>query len=407
MSASSRANGARLHGANVAFVLPSLERGGAERQAFLLARHLVRHEGARVLMVSLGNVGGIGEACRRKQIPCAAFRLRHPGRGFAMKVLDLVRFAAFLRRHRVDVVLPYCMFPNVLCALSWRLGGARVCVWNQRDEGRDRMSTRLERAAVSQVRCFVANSSHGAAFLRSALDVPADAIQVIHNGIELSPAAATRAQWRADLGIEPDAFAACMVANLHRYKDHATLVAAWARVVEALAGRGRRAYLLLAGAFRDRYEPLLAQVRSLGLTDDVRFLGEVGDVAGLLQAVDLAVFSSQAEGLPNAVLEAMASGLAVAATDYPGIREAMGPEGALLLAQPGDPVDLAHKIVTAAVDPELRAALGERARRRVEAEFTIDRMGRRMADVIAGQYARAERQHQAFARWRAAARGTD
>jgi glycosyltransferase involved in cell wall biosynthesis len=371
-----------LHRTKIVFVLPSLGVGGAEHQAFVLARHLVETEGADVLLVSLGATGRTAELCSRAGLPYTFFPLKHPRRHAIFKFVDLARFAAWLRRERAQVLLPYCMFPNVLCALTWRIGGARLCFWNQRDEGRERLGSVVEALAIRQVSHFVANSTHGAEFLTSVLKVPAGAVRTIHNGVELGAAERTGEAWRQALGLPADAFVACMVANLHRYKDHDTLISAWPHVVRELARHGKPAFLLLAGAFRDRYDALAQAVEQLGLQQHVRFLGEVSDVAGLLQAVDLAVFSSRAEGLPNAVLEAMAAGLAVAGTDYPGIREALGLSGTRLLASPGDAAALAARIVEAGLNPALRATLAADGRSRIEMEFTPAQMCRRMTRAI-------------------------
>src|SRR2546426_8921983 len=87
-----------------------------------------------------------------------------------------------------------------------------------------------------------------------------------------------------------------------------------------------------------------ALARELNLGRSVRFLGPVDDVPGLLSAVDLAVLSSTSEGCPNAVLECMASGLPVVATDIPGIRKAVGPSGYNYLAPPDDARSFAERI---------------------------------------------------------------
>jgi glycosyltransferase involved in cell wall biosynthesis len=79
----------------------------------------------------------------------------------------------------------------------------------------------------------------------------------------------------------------------------------------------------------------------------------------------------------------MASGLAVVATDCPGNREAVGPDGAERLVPPRDHGALAGRIVELAADPARRAALGEANRRRVAAEFDCLAMGRRMAAILA------------------------
>src|SRR5262249_10605987 len=151
--------------------------------------------------------------------------------------------------------------------------------------------------------------------------------------------------------------------------DHATLVAAWRRVVDRLTPGACDPHLLLAGAPGDQDQSLREQAKALSLCDRVHFMGQVTNVNDLLEDVDLVVFSSHAEGLPNAVLEAMAHGRAVVATDYPGIREALGPEYAPLLAAPRDPDDLADKIVLAAQHPELRASMGAMGRDRVVHTF--------------------------------------
>src|SRR5262249_36248986 len=169
-----------------------------------------------------------------------------------------------------------------------------------------------------------------------------------------------------------DDFLVSCVAHLHRFKDHDTLLRAWRIVLDRL-DRRPSAVLALAGRPAGAEDSLKALAHDLELGRSVRFLGEIDDVTGLLAASDLGVLSSRAEGFPNAVVESMASGLAVAGTDIPGLREPLGPEGSALLAPPGDADGLAVAIVTAAQSPELRRSLGERNRERARTEFAPQR----------------------------------
>jgi glycosyltransferase involved in cell wall biosynthesis len=372
----------RLRDVGVLLVLPSRGLGGAERQAFLLGRHLRDHEGARVRAVAATGRGAVGHLCESFGIPWESFRFWHESRGRSTQVADVLRFCLFLRRLHVDVLLPYCMFQNVLCALTWRAGATRVCIWNQRDEGRSELERWIERLAVRRVRCFVSNSLHGARFLTEDLGVPAERIHVVHNGVELSQAIDSRSSWRTRLGVPEGALLACMVANLHQYKDHATLVAAWRHVTDRLRQDGKEAHLVLAGGKGDRYESTMRLVHELHLTENVHAIGQILDVSGLLGASDIAIFSSNAEGVPNAVLEAMAAGLAVVGTDYPGIREAVGPSGATLLARPRDPVDLAEKLIVVAGDAHIRLRAGTDGRARAASEFGVERMCAEMVERI-------------------------
>lgn len=378
----------RLEGARVLFVLPSLSVGGAERQALLLARHLARHEGADVRIVGVvpfgAPAGRVEKIYEQEGLPVDRFELWHKDRNRLGKVWDLVRFGLFLRRARVDVLLPYCMIPNVLCGLMWRLSGVRVCVWNQRDEGRSRVSPWVERLAVRQIRSFVSNSRHGAEFVVATLGVAPGRVQVIRNGVEIPPPKLDQLSWRRRLALPETAFLACMVANLHSYKDHNTLVAAWRLVVDRLEQSGREAHLLLAG-IGDQYDSIRKQVDDSGLTRCVHFIGCVDDVTGLLRSVDLAVFSSSTEGVPNAVLEAMAAGLAVVAGDHPGVREAVGAVGTPFLVRQQEPSDLAEMVVRVAQDEPLRRWLGAQGRIRAATEFGVERMTDEMVRHIVQQ----------------------
>jgi glycosyltransferase involved in cell wall biosynthesis len=173
-----------------------------------------------------------------------------------------------------------------------------------------------------------------------------------------------------------------MVANLHTFKDHRTLIKAWRTVVDKLSEIDQFPVLLLAGRFDDTYSTLKELTSELNLDESVRFLGQVNDVSGLLSAVDLGVHSSVNEGCPNGVLECMAAGLPVVGTDYPGIREAIGPNGYGFLAPPTDADALGDQIVRLARDPEMRRQAGLLNRSRIENEFGARTMYEKTLAVI-------------------------
>jgi len=371
-----------LAGRRVLVVLPSLEMGGAERQALLLARHLQTEEGAELEIWGLAKGEAVPARCEEVGIACRLVRTPWPrsGRG---RLRVLARFAFELRRARPAVVLPYTMRPNVFCGLAWRLTGARLCVWNQRDEGRGEGVGRLwQRLAATATPRFVSNSRHGRDHLISTLGVEPGKIEHVTNGVLLEPARATRAEWRRRLGLDEETRVALMVANLHRNKDHATLLEAWRYVVEKYPSGTNRPVLLLAGRRGDTAELLEARALELGLGDHLRLLGSVNDISGLYRAADLAVFSSRLEGCPNGVLEAMASGLAVVGTDIPGICEALGEAGRPYLAAPGDAEALAERIVALLNDAEARHRLGAHYETRIAENFDPGASCRAMTELL-------------------------
>jgi glycosyltransferase involved in cell wall biosynthesis len=372
-----------LAGKRVFIFLESLELGGAERQAVHLARYLREHEGAAVEVRGLGPPGVAAEHCEAWAIPWRSVRLDWYSTRFR-RLAGIASLARQFARQRPDAIVPYCRVPNIVAGLIWRWSGARACRWNQRDAGLDLGRSRLERWAVRHAPAVAANSRHAAEHLARLFDVR-QPIHVVPNGVRLDPPAADRAEWRARLGVDHHAFVACMVANIHHSKDHATLLRAWRRVVDRMAARRQNPLLVLAGRL-DEPLPPKALAFDLDLGRYVRFLGPVEDISGLLGAVDLGVFCSPIEGCPNGVLECMAAGLAVVATDAPGVRDVLGPAGRPCLAAPRDDTDLTERILDLLLDRNRRAELGAANRRRVEGQYTWEAMGRRMTEILAGQF---------------------
>src|SRR4030095_1280663 len=201
---------------------------------------------------------------------------------------ELRRVARLLRQAQPDILLPYTLIPNVLCGLVWQRTGARLCVWNQRDEGIFTLDAKSQHRAAQRTPQFISNSHAGARYLVEKLNVDPTKVRVIPNGIEITRPQGDRHAWRKRLEIDDTSFVACMVANLHANKDHDTLLRAWKRGVQVKPD----AVLVLAGRHYGAYESLVQLTNKLGIIGHVRFAGQVSDVAGLLSAVDLGVFSS-------------------------------------------------------------------------------------------------------------------
>lgn len=379
----------RLAGRRVVIVLNWPVLGGSERQAFQLAQHLVRVEGAKVEVRALtADDGRAVRLFRASDIPWHRRRVRWR-RGKTRMIATLAGIALDLRRSRPDVLLPYCGLPNVVCGLVWRFTGATTCIWNQRDVLPYTLGNDLARRAVRNTPVLVSNSRHGAAHLVNDLSAPEGRVSVVPNGVALPAGNASRGEWRSRLGAGDHDFVVCALAHFHERKDHATLVQAWRAAATRLEGAGMSGVLVLAGRDDGDRESIAALVRELDLESDVRFAGDVEDVAGLLGAADAGVLSSPAEGCPNALLECMAAGLAVAGTDVAGVREAVGEDGLPLLAPVGDGDALGAALLRLAREPELRHELGARNQERVRTHFGVDRMLDEHVALILGELARA------------------
>jgi glycosyltransferase involved in cell wall biosynthesis len=213
------------------------------------------------------------------------------------------------------------------------------------------------------------------------LGVPAERITVIERGRDAARlgrrTVERRAQIRASLGVPDDRLVVLNVGRQEFQKGQEVLLRAMTDVVR----RHPDALLLVAGR-RGNASAELDQLHStLGLGDQVRFLGHREDVPELLAGADVFTFPSLYEGLGGALIEAMALELPIVASDVPAIREVLGDATAGVLVPPGDAPALATELGGLLDDPDRRRALGAAARRRFEERFTLPKSAARMADL--------------------------
>ena len=203
---------------------------------------------------------------------------------------------------------------------------------------------------------------------------PIDAkISVICNGVDVRRYSqpGDRAAVRHQLGLPEDAHLMVLVGTLKRQKGHRYLIEA----AQQALPRHQKLHILLAGD-GELGDELRAQTRELGLSKHVHFLGSRSDIPALLAACDSFVLPSLWEGLPMALIEAMASGLPVIATEVSGTKQVMIPGETGLLVAPGDVAALAQAIDTLLSDGERAKAMGAAARLRVEAAFSARQQAR-------------------------------
>ena len=212
--------------------------------------------------------------------------------------------------------------------------------------------------------------------------VPQGRMLAVHNGIDtraFSYSQACREQARALLGVEPGTPLILAVGRLEAVKNYPNLLNALARLLTQLDWQA-----VIAGA-----GPLEARLRELadelGLSGRVRFLGVRRDVRELMCAADVFVLSSDHEGFPMVVGEAMACERVVVATDCGGVAEFTGGLG--LLVPPRDPGALAAALAQAIAMPSDQARqLGQQARQRVQDLFSLDAAVERWLDLYAGAH---------------------
>ncbi len=360
----------------VMHVISGLLHGGAETVLFRLATApggTVRHT-----VVSMRGEGVMGARLREAGVEVICLDMQ----GWTGNVHGLWRLYRLLRERRPDVVQTWMYHADLIAGLVARLAGIRAVAWGVRNSGvslgESSRSSRIAAWACARVSAWVPGvivaCARKAAEVHRAWGYRADRVLVVPNGYDLDvwhPDAAGVAELRARWGVPEGAPLLGSVARWNPLKDHENLLAALALSVRTHPDL--RCVLIGLGMSRDNAD-LIAMARHYGLLDHLIFLGRRDDVPVLMRALDIHVLSSKAEGFPNVVSEAMASGVACVVTDVGDAADIVGEHG--WVVPPGDASALAGAIdqaVEAVRDPQWPARR-DAARASVERRYSLRTM---------------------------------
>lgn len=357
----------------VMHVLHTLQRAGAEVLVRDLSADL--NNEFRSVVVALDGAGPLESELHQMEIPVHILDRRE---GIDWRCAW--NLARLIRRHRIDILHAHQYTPLTYCAMARLLGagGFRLVFTEHGRHYPD--ERRFKRVAVNRLALIplcdrITAVGHAvAAALTKFEDIPADRIDVIHNGIDPARLAdpdpqQTGEQIRHSLGLAARETVILQVGSLRPVKDHLTALHALAQ----LRCMNRRAKLLLAGDGPLRDE-LIHLCHRLDISDLVLFLGSRPDVAALWQAADIGLLTSRSEGVSVALLEGMAAGKPIVATDVGGNPEIVLDQVTGLLAPPGRPTAVAQSLARFIDDPSLRLAMGQCGAQRVAEHFNQARM---------------------------------
>lgn len=235
----------------------------------------------------------------------------------------------------------------------------------------------LDRRTAHLARAIVFNDREAVPFAIRHEGVRADQVVYIPNGVAITTAHRPAGEVRAELLTPPDATVIATVARLHPSKGQHHLLQAFRRVRERIP----EAVLWLVGDGECR-PALERDTRRLDIADAVRFAGMRRDVRDILDAIDLFALPSLWEGMPNALMEAMAAGQPVVASDIDAIRELVIDGETGWMVKPGDADDLAQTLISSLSDRRRAADIGLAGMCHVRQHFSLDGM----ADAYAALY---------------------
>jgi glycosyltransferase involved in cell wall biosynthesis len=346
-------------------LIPTLDRSGAEKQLMLLATRLARSDFA-VYVAVLTRPGPYAADLEAAGIPVTVLNKR-----FKCDPVAYGRLRKFLKECRPDILHTWLFAANAYGRLA---AGARPefpVVVSERcvDSWKAGWQLWLDRKLASRTTRIVGNSQSVADFYR-VQGVPQQKLAVIHNGIDLpSFPAEARDTARKELGIPPETHVVGFVGRLASQKRVMDLI--WAfELIRVL--HGEVVFVIVGdGPQRAKLEHF---AHSLEISRRVKFLGHRDDAQRFLPALDVFWLASDFEGMSNSIMEAMAAGLPVVASDIPPNRELVVNGKTGFLAPVGDRVAFAQLAERILLNPALARQLGTAGRDRIASRFSVERM---------------------------------
>ncbi len=352
-------------------IIPTLDRAGAEKQLTLLAAGLPADQ-FEVHVCALTRAGPLLEDLDKAGVPATVI-----GKRWKIDPQAFLRLKRFVADWKPDLIHTWIFAANAYgraagigCRVKCLVAGER-CV----DPWKSAHELAIDRYLARRTARIVANSSAVKDFYTSR-GLPAEKFVIIPNGIRPpKPSTTPRELLLDELGLPSGSRLIGMVGRLWAQKRVEDAI--WAADLLKRIREDSHLIILGDGPLRDRLRRFRDRVE---IRDRVHFLGHRDDAWRIIPHFDVFWSTSVYEGQSNAIMEAMAHGIPVVATDIPGTRDLVVPEvtGRLVAATKADAerrrAAFAKHTQQLFEDPALAARMGAAARTRIATEFTVEKM---------------------------------
>ena len=349
--------------------ITELQTGGAERCLANLACGLAT-KGFTVQVLSFAPLpaaprDGLVQQLREHEIPIHCLDVTSARQFLSARR----RLQFYLAEQRIELIQSFLYHPNVLTASLRKKTTSWIHVSGIRVADPSRWRQRIESWAARRWQHSVCVSQDVARFAQERLHLPASQVSVIPNGINVSPFQLDHEQPLMISGLPPGRQFLVSVGRLDRQKGLDWLLDMAPQILSRCPDHD----LVLVGDGPER-QALKTQSFQSGFTERIHFLGWRPDIPRILDASDLLLLPSRWEGMPNVLLEAMASALPVVCRDVHGARELLGPADQGQIAVTDTPQAFLEQVVQLASNPATRSTAATQNRQRVLDHFTLDNM---------------------------------
>jgi len=340
------------------YLITDLDIGGAEKMLFELVKRIDRSK----FTLEIGCLKGEGILGKRLEALGIKVRYFHIDRN----IYKLANIVFFLRQGHFDILHSYLFHANIIGRICGRIAGIPIVISSIRVcEKKKLYHLWMDRITNWMVNLEICVSKEVKNFTIEKASIPEHKLEIVENGIPDSSLDAVTSYRNK----KANSLIIGTIARLSKQKGIKYLLHAAKRVIKQFPG----VTFIIAGK-----GPLASQLKELsiklGISDKVKLLGFRNDIPELLSVIDIFVLPSLWEGMPNVVLEAMAAGKPVIATDTGGSKDLIDSNINGVLVEPGNSEALAEAILKLLGNPAQRQRLGESARKTVKERFPIDKM---------------------------------
>jgi len=353
----------------VIHLITGLNTGGAEMMLYKTVSKVDKNRYSQIV-ISMIKPGHIGELIKKENIPVISLNF---SKGISI-ISGFLKLVKILLKEKPEIIHSYMFHADILGRVAGKLCGIKIIISSLRNEnigGRKREILLKYTNKIADIVTAVCYAAAEKQIERGS--ITRDKLKVIYNGVDLELFQKSSEQeimaLKEELSLKTVENIILTVGRLEPQKNHELLINSFGK----LLNKHPNSVLLIAGEGKLRI-PLEKQVKDLGLTQNIRLLGVRKDIPKLLSMADAFVLASKYEGMPNVVIEAMASAIPVIATSVGGTPEIIINQSHGLLIKPDDVNSLTvglDKILN--LSKEKRKEIGENGRVRIEKFFTIDK----------------------------------
>jgi len=355
----------------ICYIIDSLSNGGAERQLYETVR-LIDREEFQPMVVSLSDTGNYwSHEIRKLGVKVVEF-----SRTSDVKFARLMRIIDILKAVKPDIVHTYLFLANAYGRTAATITRTPVVIAAERSLGvyKSKRQILIDKTLSYFSDRIVSNSPKTTEFLQERQRINPEKLLTIHNGVNVDLYNRNYRQCdlrslRDSLGIGAYDKVVATVGRLCIEKNHKLFLDMAALL--AKSRQGTKFLVVGGGVLKD---DLLAYAKKLGVDESAVFTGERSDVPRILKLLDVFVLTSDYEGMPNAVMEAMASSLPCVVTDVGGNSELVIDGETGFVVEPNNPQEIAEKVLYLLNNQPIAREMGLRGYRRVKEHFSLDAM---------------------------------